>query len=104
MNQERKIVENTIEVIRETTNLFYQQKAKEAYAKMPDTLTVITQAVDTLHEYKCANESFPLEEERIAASLTDALGAMEVGDTVLLSDILEYDFIEYLQELLSQMN
>ncbi len=103
MSQESKVIENTIAVIRETTELFYQQKTKEAYAKMQDTLTCIVQVVDTLHEYKCANEDFGLEETRIAASLTDAMNAMEAGDTVLLADILEYDFIEYLQELLSQM-
>lgn len=103
MSQERKAVETAVEVIRENTELFYQQKAAEGYAKMENTLAAILQAVDILHEYKNAHEGFRLEEERIAASLTEALQAMEAGDTVLLSDILEYDFVEYLQELLAEM-
>lgn len=103
MGQEKKIVEDTIQVIRETTELFYQQKVNEAYKKMQDTLTSILQTVDTLHEYKCADEGFSLNEERVAASLTEAMNAMEAGDTVLLADILEYDFIEYLQELLAEI-
>lgn len=104
MGQEKKIVKNTIQVIRETTELFYQQKVKEAYGKMQDTLTSISQTVDALHEYKSVNEGFALEEERIVASLTEAMNAMKAGDTVLLADILEYDFIEYLEELLPEMS
>lgn len=103
MSQEKKIVESAVQIIKETTELFYQQKTAEAYEKMQETLGAILQAVDILHEYKCANESFSLEEERIAVSLTEAMQAMESGDTVLLADILEYDFVEYLQELLAEM-
>lgn len=103
MGQEKEIVENTIQVVRETTELFYQQKIKEAYAKMQDTIDSILKAVDTLHAYKNENETFGLEEERLVTSLTDAMNAMQAGDTVLLADILEYDFAEYLQELAEQM-
>lgn len=104
MAQEKKIVEDTIQVIRKTTELFYQQKTKEAYGSMQDTLSGIMQVVDVLHAYKLEHENFSLEEERIASSLTEAMNAMEAGDTVLLADVLEYDFIEYLQEMLAEMD
>lgn len=103
MSQEKRAVENAVAVIRENTELFYQQKVAEGYAKMENTLAAILQAVDILHEYKNVHEEFNMEEERIAASLTEAMQAMEAGDTVLLADILEYDFVEYLQELLAEM-
>lgn len=104
MGQEREIVENAIQVIRETTGLFYQQKIKEAYDKMQNTIDGILKAVDTLHAYKNENKAFGLDEDRFVTSLTDAMNAMQAGDTVLLADILEYDFVEYLQELTEQMS
>lgn len=104
MSQEKEIVENTIHVIQETTELFYQQKVKEAYNKMQETIDHILKAVDILHAYKSGHEAFGLEEERLVTSLTDAMNAMQAGDTVLLADILEYDFVEYLQELTEQMD
>ena len=104
MCEEKKIIASTVQMVRETTELFYQQKAAEGYAKMQETIAGIMQVADALHEYKCAHEEFPLEEARIAGSLTDAVNAMEAGDTVLLADILEYDFIEYLQELSSKLD
>lgn len=101
MCQEKQIITNTVQAVRETTELFYQEKVQEGYAKMQDTIASIMQVVDVLHEYKSTHEEFPLDETRIAGSLTDAVNAMEAGDTVLLADILEYDFIEYLEELSS---
>lgn len=99
MSQEKKVITNTVQTVRGTTELFYQQKDKEGYIKMQDTIAGIMQVVDVLHEYKCVHEEFSLDETRIAGALTEAMNAMEAGDTVLLADILEYDFIEYLQEL-----
>jgi len=104
MCQEKKVITDTVRIVRETTELFYQQKVKEGYAKMQDTIAGIMKVVDALHEYKSAHEEFPLDEARIVGSLTEAVNAMEAGDTVLLADILEYDFIEYLQELLTKLD
>lgn len=103
MGQEKTVVQNTVKTVRETTELFYQQKTQEGYVKMQDTLNSILNAVDTLHAYKVSHEEFPLEEQRLVNALTDAMNAMEEADTVLLADILEYDFAEYLQELAEQM-
>ncbi len=104
MSQAKEIVEATIQEIQETTELFYQQKTQEAYEKLQGTLNVIMQAVNVLHEYEQEQEEFPLEEERLLSALTDALNAMQEGDVVLLADILEYDFVEYLQELAGQIS
>lgn len=103
MCQEKQIITNTVQTIRKTTELFYQEKVQEGYTVMQDTIAAIMQVVDALHEYKCSHEEFSLDEIRIADSLTEAVNAMEAGDTVLLADILEYDFIEYLEELSKEL-
>lgn len=103
MSKEKEIVENAIQVIGGTTELFYQQKVKEAYDRMQETIDCISEVVDTLHAYKAGHDTFRLEEKRLVSSLTDAMNAMQEGDTILLSDILEYDFVEYLQELTEQI-
>ncbi len=104
MCQEKKVIVDAIQIVRETTELFYQQKIQEGYTKMQDAIAGIMQVVDVLHEYKSVHEEFSLDENRIVGSLTEAMNAMETGDTVLLADILEYDFIEYLQELSSELD
>ena len=103
MSQEKKIVEETIEEIKKTTELFYNGKKEEAYNQMQEAISVIIQMVDVLHEYHCEHESFSFDEKRVATALTEAMQAMEAGDTTLVADILEYDFVEYLQELLTKI-
>ncbi len=99
MAQELQIVNDTVKMIQETTELFYQQKQEAAFQKMGNVLTQILAAVDTLHQYAEQKEDFSFDEARVASSLTEAMEAMEAGDTVLLADILQYDFAEYLQEV-----
>ena len=104
MAQEKECVLKTIGIIQQTTELFYQQKEKAGFQKMNETVAAITQMVDILHQYKEENASFVYDETQVLKSLTEALGAMEAGDTVLLADILEYDFVEYLQEAVATMS
>lgn len=99
MSQIRKNIRDVIDIIQSTTELFYQQKTAEGYAAMDQTIGAIGQVVESLHQYKQTEEGFDFDEARVAASLTEALEAMEQKDTVLLADVLEYDFVEYLKEL-----
>lgn len=99
MNQIKKNIQDVVNTIRSTTELLYQQKTVEAYATMDVTLNAVGQVVDSLHKYKQMQEGFEFDEERVVLSLTEALEALEMQDTILLADILEYDFIEYLQEV-----
>ena len=59
--------------------------------------------VDTLFAYKEDHEGFELDEERVKTALTEALGALEERDMILLADIIQYDFVEYVEELLGGM-
>lgn len=104
MEQEKECVERTIRIIQQTTELFYRQKQTEGFQKMQDTVAAITQMVDTLHQYKEEHENFAYDEMAVVKALTEAMDAMEAGDTVLLADILEYDFVEYLQEAVETMD
>lgn len=103
MSQEKQTVLNAIQAIRENTELFYQQKTQEAYIKMQDTINFILQAVEALNQYAAGHEGFAVDSQRLVTSLTEAMNAMEEKDEILLADILEYDFVEYLQELTEEM-
>lgn len=103
MVEEKKCVLKTIDIIQQTTELFYQQKERDGFQQMNQTVAAITEMVDVLHQYKEGNASFAYDEAQVLKSLTEAMEAMEAGDTVLLADILEYDFVEYLQEVISTM-
>lgn len=99
MGMEKDIINKTVTAVKTTTELFYQQKNAEGYASMEQCIASIMEMVNVLHAYKETNPEFPFDEERIVASLTEAMQAMEAQDLVLLADILEYDFVEYLTEL-----
>lgn len=103
MAQEKECILQTIRIIQQTTELFYRQKQEEGFQKMQDTVAAITQMVDKLHQYKEEHENFAYDELVVVKSLTEAMDAIEAGDTVLLADILEYDFVEYLQEAIESM-
>ena len=60
-------------------------------------------AIDVLFTYRAEHEGFNLDEERLTRILKDAMGALQNRDTVLLADILQYDYLEYMNELLENM-
>lgn len=103
MSSEKNILIETITSIHDNTELFYQQKKSEGYAMMQQTIGKITEIVDVLHGYKEGHPDFPYDEMQVLSSLSEIVEAMEKKDTVLLSDILEYDFVEYLQGVADAM-
>ncbi len=103
MNQQKEIVEKSVKEIEEVVGLFYQQKLQEALAKFEGAIGNIMTAIDTLFTYKAENEGFSIDENRITNTLKDAMKALEDRDMVLLADILQYDYLEYMQELLDNM-
>lgn len=103
MNQKKELVVNTIERIKETVDLFYQQKQKTALNELNTVLVDITASIDVLFEYKAAHTEFALDEAKITESLKEAMEALQNMDTVLLADILQYDFVEYMEELVQNM-
>lgn len=103
MSQEKELVKETLQQIGQNMELFYQQKSSEALVEFQQVLGKMVTMVDTLFAYRDAHTDFSLDEERLKNSLTDAMNAMDDGDLILLADVIQYDFVEYVQELADNM-
>lgn len=103
MNQQKDIVEKSIKETEEVIELFYQQKLQEALAKFEFVIGGMMTAIDTLFTYRAENKDFELDEIKITNTLKEAMGALQDGDMVLLADILQYDYLEYMKTLLESM-
>ncbi len=60
-------------------------------------------AIDTLFTFRAEHEGFVLDEAKITNTLKEAMEALQNMDMVLLADILQYDYLEYMQEILGNM-
>ena len=49
------------------------------------------------------NPGFAMDDKKIFSILSNAMEALESDDKVLLADILQYDFIEYIESLVEKM-
>lgn len=103
MSQQKDIVKKSVTEIEEVVELFYQQKLQEALDKFQIVIGGMMTAIDTLFTYKAENEGFEIDEIKITNTLKDAMKALEDRDMVLLADILQYDYLEYMNELLENM-
>ncbi len=103
MDASREVVEKSIKSVEDAVELFYQQKNKEGMEKFNGALGDMAEAVDVLFSYNASHDGFGLDEIRLAGILKDAMGAMEKADKVLMADILQYDYVEYVKELLEKM-
>lgn len=103
MSKEKEQIENTIERLQEVLDLFYQQNDKQAFEQLDKILDEITKTVDNLALYKTLHVDFELDEQKVYNILKDAMQALQADDKVLMADVFQYDFIEYLNELLENM-
>jgi len=103
MGKEKEQVVQTIQKVQEMVDLFYQQKQKTALDALYLTIGKITEAIDVLFDYKERKEDFQMDEQRLLSSLKECMDALESADYVLLADIFQYDFVEYMQELADHM-
>lgn len=103
MSTEKIQISNTVEKINNVLELFYQQKDKEAFDKFETVILEISKAVDELEQYKNKHCDFDVDEIKICNILTEAMNALQEKDNILMADILQYDFVEYLSELVEIM-
>lgn len=103
MSQDREIVVNTIADLSENLELFYQQKNQEALLQFDGMIAKLLSVVDILHAYKENHADFEWDEEKVKQILVEAMEAMQEKDLILLADIMQYDFIEYMEELVKGM-
>ena len=99
MSKDKEFVASVTEELKENVDLFYQQKTVEALLQFDLVLERMAKLVDTLFSYNEEHEDFSLDENKIKETLTEAMNALEEKDLILLADILQYDFIEYIEEL-----
>ena len=103
MANHKEVIVKTIDDIKETVDLFYQQKDKKALKKFETVIGGMMSSIDSLAAYRNENSDFTFDEAKIMGTLTEAMNALQDGDLVLLADILQYDFLEYMQELADDM-
>lgn len=103
MSESKELVVKSVEEVKEIVDLFYQQKEKDALNKFAIGLENMMTAIDALFAYRASHEEFSLDEEKLTNILKDAMNALQDGDMVLLADILQYDYLEYMEELVEGM-
>lgn len=103
MEELKVLITDAIESIDQTTEIFYQQKMDEGYKQLEITLAVLTKAIDTLFQYKAAGNPIEMDEQQLTGVLSEALKAMQERDTVLLSDIMQYELKESLGNIVSSL-
>lgn len=97
MADRRELIREVIESIEVTTGLFYQQNIREGYNKLEQTLNNLS-LLTNLINIDDASEEDTLLANQFNDILKEALQALEQGDTILFSDILQYDLKELLEQ------
>ena len=103
MSSEKEQIKNTINEVQKVVDLFYQQNDIDAFDKFLIVLEDMTNAIDNLATYKNTNPGFAMDDKKIFSILSNAMESLESDDKVLLADILQYDFIEYIESLVEKM-
>lgn len=103
MGHQKETVIKSVKEVEDIVELFYQQKLQEALSKFEVAIGGMIAAIDTLFTFRAEHENFELDEIKITNTLKEAMKALENGDLVLLADILQYDYLEYMNELLENM-
>ncbi|MGB8454209.1 MAG: hypothetical protein WCD89_17995 [Anaerocolumna sp.] len=90
-------VNQVINEINDITELLYQQKAKEGYALLNNTIGKIMNIIDSIYQLRIEREIL-FDDNRMINNLKTAMEAMEKKDNVMLADILSYEIAEQLKE------
>lgn len=93
-----KLINDSVKAIEDNTDLFYQQKEKEGYEMLNNTLTLLIQTVNTILELQAQSDAQNFPVQTYNEVLSDALHALEYGDTILFSDILYFDLKPLLEQ------
>lgn len=93
------LIDNITTQIEEVSDLFYQHKDHEGYVKLNDTIGFLLELAEQLKQLVAEQTEISLNEQEFLSVLNEALAALEEKDTVLLSDILQYDLTEQLDAM-----
>ena len=85
--------------IDDNTALFYQQKVKEGYDMLDNTLALLINTNNVILETRIGSKEKDINQEVLNIVLSNAMIAIENGDTILLSDILYFDLKPLLERI-----
>lgn len=103
MEELKKSLELLSESIQKTTELFYTQKESEGYQAFGLILGSMVTVLDRLFATQAETGKPEFDQQEIARLLNEAMNALEARDGVLLADILQYDFLEQLEQITNQL-
>lgn len=101
MENLNELIEISISKIEEATDFFYQHKDHEGYLRLDETIGHLMKLADGLKDV--VNEKPDINVQEFLEILTEAMNALEEKDTVLLSDILQYDLTDSLHSIREQL-
>ncbi len=91
MGNMRVRIEEAISSIEQTTDKFYQNKTEDGYNQLGETISILTETINEIYEYKMQGNEIGIDENALVEVLTEAMNAMENKDMLLLADILQYE-------------
>lgn len=97
MNSFDKIMTDTIDSIEETCTIFYQQKNDEGYQLLDTTIRLLTSVIEELYTLKSKGINIGINENILMIKFSEAMDALQIKDTILLSDILQFEVLELIK-------
>lgn len=98
----KKHITEAIESISKVTRLFYQNRTDEGYKELDNVLSVLNNTVSVISEERQNGNDILIDDTKLNDVLMQAMKALEIGDTILFSDIFEYElkdlFTQAIQE------
>lgn len=99
----KKLLLKTIEEIERVTDYFYKQQNQTGYSELDQVITDISLTIDTIFKYRLEKQTINLDEQKLIATLTEAMKAIEGKDSILLADIFQYDLLEQFHDIINQL-
>lgn len=103
MEDMKKNLKAAITSIEITSKYFNQNKIAEGYKQLEDTIAKIDNIVCITSAYRQQGLEIEINEAKLMESLQEAMTALENKDTLLVSDILEYEVKELLEHNLQTL-
>lgn len=94
---------NAIESIDGTTTIFYKQDEKRGFQMLEGTVIKLTKAIESILLYKSKGDSQIVDGEKLNEVLDGLSNAIELRDTILISDMLEYELKILLQDIMTKL-
>lgn len=104
MGNLKEAIKQLSEAISKTTELFYTQREGEGYVAFGELLDPLMTIMNQLFTAQTQTGKPEFDQQEILRLLQEAMKAMENRDGVLLADILQYDFLDQLEQIADQLD